>query len=99
MTSDRGAKALAEALDDVLPRMAFLSYGREYTGDPDWDVEEFYLRAATELLLAGGLFIPDVGKHEPKIVANWRLGCRCGWRAGATSEIDRHESYFDHLTP
>lgn len=44
---------LAELLDSVLPRMAFEMYGKFYTDDPEWSIDDYYRRVAEELLLAG----------------------------------------------
>ena len=43
---------LARALDDHLPRMAFLQYGQFYNDDPDFDIEEYYERVADAIITA-----------------------------------------------
>ena len=50
MASPDPAALLAEALDGVLPRMAFVRYGQFYNDDPDFDLEAYYLRAADAAL-------------------------------------------------
>jgi hypothetical protein len=86
--SDRGAKALAE-------RLLFIFGDRN---NPEKAVKD-HAHVADSILGERGLFIPDVSKHEPKIVGemsepfNAWLECSCGqW----DSETDG--PYFDHLT-
>jgi hypothetical protein len=42
---------IAEALDGVLPRMAFIQYAEPLYG-LDWEPDAYYLRVATEVLAA-----------------------------------------------
>lgn len=50
--SDELREQIAAALDANLPRMAFVKYGREYTDDPAWSIEAYYLRVADALIAA-----------------------------------------------
>ena len=83
MKPDRGARALAERLHELVPE--------RFQGYSGFTAYEAGLMTS-EVLGKQGLFIADVSKHEPKHCPMDWISCKCGY-----DQYAPRESYFDHL--
>jgi hypothetical protein len=83
--SDQGATALAKRW-------------HEDCRTKEHGADEHVVRV-TKAIGPTGLFIPDVSKHEPRVMGDGdaHLGCSCGWEWDGWNG-EPTESYFDHIS-